>query len=358
MKNIHRQFMEHLQYGERIVLATVVRTSGSTPQKPGSSALFGEKGLIAGTVGGGILEGEVQQIARHVLVSGISDQYYFNLDSDQGEEGAICGGDAEVLIDANPRAGKVAMEAMEQSLSRGNEGNILTVVAKNPGDGRTIKRYWIASGKAPVKPRGLDPELWKSIAALLPDESGPGFREIHLPAEIHSGTWNLFLESFKTLPRLVIAGAGHVGKALAHVASLLDFEITVIDDRKEFACRENIPDADHFVVADIGSSMQELNPGPNTYVVIVTRGHNHDAEALKPCIGSKAAYVGMIGSKHKVAIMKEQFIDQGWATAGQWDGIHTPIGIDIGSKSVQEIAISIAAELVNIRSKILSEHAS
>lgn len=358
MKNIHRQFLEHLQYGEKIVLATVIRTSGSTPQKPGSSALFGEKGLIAGTVGGGILEGEVQQIAQHVLISGISDHYYFNLDADQGEEGAICGGAAEVLVDANPDVSRVAMEAMKVSHSRGGEGELLTVVGKDPGNGSTISRYWIEYGESPSKPAGLDPSLWQSVATLLPAAPGPGFREIDLPADTQPGIWSIFLESFKPLPRLVIAGAGHIGKALAHMASLLNFEITMIDDRKEFASRENIPDADHFIVADIGSAMQELEPGQDTYVVIVTRGHNHDAEALKPCIGSKAAYVGMIGSKHKVAIMKNQFIEQGWATADQWAGIHTPIGIDIGSKSVQEIAISIAAELVKTRSQIISEDAS
>ena len=156
---------------------------------------------------------------------------------------------------------------------------------------------------------------------------------------------------------VVIVGAGHVGRALAHLGALLDFEVTVIDDRAEYANRGNIPDGDQFIVDDIGPSVQQLAPGKDTYIVIVTRGHNHDAEALKPCIGSEAAYIGMIGSKHKVAVMKKQFIEKGWATVEQWSKIHTPIGISIGSKTVQEIAVSIAAELVQVRTQSLSDHA-
>jgi xanthine dehydrogenase accessory factor len=356
MKNIHLQLLELLRSGERIVLATVVRTTGSTPQKPGSSALFGEKGLIAGTVGGGILEGEVQEIAQHVLISEVSDQYYFDLDSGQGEEGAICGGAAEVLVDGNPQQHRQSLEAMELALSRRKEGNMLTMVSSQPGTGRSIERYWIPSDKKPALPRSLDPELRRSLSAHLASGTASGFSEIVHRTRPDSGTWNVFIEPFRPLPRLVIAGAGHVGKALAHLASLLEFEITIIDDRLDYACKENIPDADHFIVADIGSAMRDQKPGPDTYVVIVTRGHHHDGAALKPCIGSGAAYIGMIGSANKVAVLKKKFLDEGWATPDQWAKIHTPIGIPIGSKTVQEIAVSIAAELVSVRSKILSGH--
>ena len=119
---------------------------------------------------------------------------------------------------------------------------------------------------------------------------------------------------------------------------------------------DNIPDADHLIVKDIGLAMADLDYTGDTYIVIATRGHTSDAEALKPCIGSGAAYVGMIGSKHKVAIMKKRFMDSGLATGEQWARIHTPIGISIGSVTVQEIATSIAAQLVSERAKKQSGH--
>jgi xanthine dehydrogenase accessory factor len=148
------------------------------------------------------------------------------------------------------------------------------------------------------------------------------------------------------LPRLVIAGAGHIGRALSHLGRLLDFEVTVIDDRKEYANPVNLPDADHIIVKDIGEAMQEEKKDNNTYIAIVTRGHNHDADALRPCIGSPAAYIGMMGSKKKVAKMHEEFIKNKWATEEKWQKICTPIGLEIGSKTIEEIAVSIAAQLV------------
>ena len=91
--------------------------------------------------------------------------------------------------------------------------------------------------------------------------------------------------------------------------------------------------------------------GSDTYVVIVTRGHQHDADALRACITSGAAYIGMIGSRHKIALMRDRFLEQGWATPDQWDRVFTPIGLEIGSRSVEEIAISIAAQLVQERAR-------
>ena len=358
MKKIHRQLLEYLRSGDPVAVATVIRTAGSTPQKPGSSALFGERGLIAGTVGGGLLEGEVQQIASHNMITGISDKYYFNLDSGQGEDGAICGGEAEVLIDANPGAHLEALEAMERSLEEKSGGYLLTVLGKNPGNGRHVNRFWIPANGADKTPSGMDPQLWQIISVRLEAFQDTGFKEIDLKDEPVSDRYVALLEECKPFPHLVIAGAGHVGKALAHLARFLEFNITVIDDRKEFACREQIPDADHFIVADIGLSIQEIDIGPDTYVVIVTRGHHHDAEALKPCIGSDAAYVGMIGSHRKVSFLRKKFLDQGWATADQWSRIHTPIGIPIGSKTVEEIAISIAAELISVRNQIKPDNAA
>jgi xanthine dehydrogenase accessory factor len=151
------------------------------------------------------------------------------------------------------------------------------------------------------------------------------------------------------LPRLVIAGAGHVGKAVARLGALLDFSVTVIDDRAEFACAANVPEADEVVVGEIGETVASLEPSSADYFVIVTRGHAKDAEVLRAVVRRDAAYVGMIGSRTKIGLMRREFLEKGWATAGEWDRVHAPIGLDIGSKTVEEIAVSIAAELVRVR---------
>jgi xanthine dehydrogenase accessory factor len=186
----------------------------------------------------------------------------------------------------------------------------------------------------------------QEVRNLLSSPASALYKELDLPVPGEKQTAKFFLEPVMPLPRLVIAGAGHIGIALSHLGRLLDFEVTVIDDRKEYANPANLPDADHIIVKDIGEAMKEEKKDNNTYIAIVTRGHSHDAEALKPCIGSTAAYVGMMGSKKKVAKMHEEFIKNKWATEEQWQEICTPIGLEIGSKTIEEIAVSIAAQLV------------
>ncbi|TFH24559.1 MAG: XdhC/CoxI family protein [Bacteroidia bacterium] len=356
MRSIHHKILEQIRSGSGAALATLVRASGSTPQKPGSSALFGEQGLLAGTVGGGILEGEVQHIAESLMISGASDHFYFNLDSDQGSHGAICGGEAEVLIDATPSAHLSVLEKMEKSLSQRKDGYLLTGVSSVHNSGRNIRRYWISGIGHEDLPMDMDPAFKEVIKDHLKDAERYGFIEIDLSTIPHQLEM-AYLEHIKPMPHLIIAGRGHIGKALAHLGSLLEFEVTVVDDRPEFASANHIPDADHLVVRDIGTAMGEIKYGPDTYVVIVTRGHKPDGEALRSCIGSDAAYIGMIGSSHKVGIVKKQFLDEQWATKEQWSAIHTPIGLDIASKTVQEIAISIAAQLVEVRNRKLKADA-
>jgi xanthine dehydrogenase accessory factor len=356
MRSIHQRLLEQIRSGSGAVLATVVRASGSTPQKPGSSALFGELGLLAGTVGGGPLEGEVQHIAESLLISGASDQFYFNLDSEKGTDGAICGGEAEVLLDANPSVHLPILEKMEKSLSLRTDGYLLTGVSRRQDGARAIRRYWISGRNLEDLPPDMGYDFKDLIKGHLKYAERFGFVEMDLSSIPHHVEM-AYLEHFKPLPHLVIAGGGHIGKALAHLGSLLEFEVTVVDDRPEFASVQHIPDADHLVVANIGEAIGKIKTDQDTYFVVVTRGHIQDGEALKACIGSKAAYIGMIGSTRKVGTLKKQFLEEQWATPEQWSAIHAPVGLDIGSKTVQEIAISIAAQLVEVRNKKIMAHA-
>jgi xanthine/CO dehydrogenase XdhC/CoxF family maturation factor len=161
-----------------------------------------------------------------------------------------------------------------------------------------------------------------------------------------------FLESVVPLPQLIIAGAGHVGKALAHMGKLLDFEVTVWDDRPEFANKENLPAADNILCGEMEKALGEIVPSRDTFIVIVTRGHKNDSEVLKHFIRSSAGYIGMMGSRKKVLQVRGHFLKNGWATAEQWEKVYTPIGLPIHSKTVQEIAVSIAAQLVQVRSQL------
>jgi len=337
------KIVELLASGEGLVLATVVETEGSTPQVAGASAVFSAAGLEAGTVGGGVMEARTQAIAGIALQDGRSRLLRFRLDADPADkEGAICGGRASVLVE--PLAGGRAevFGEVSKALRAGASGVLASLVVRVEGDEVEVRREWLPDGTVPqgsaLAAAGLTEDA--AHAALASGRS----RVHRLEKEL------VFLEPVRPLPRLIIAGAGHVGRALAHIARLLDFHVTVIDDRAEFANRDNVPDADALVAGDFGAALRGIPDSPENYFVVVTRGHERDAEALRACLGRPAAYVGMIGSRSKVETMRREFLDKGWATAGEWDRVRAPIGLEIGSKTVEEIAVSIAAELVQVRS--------
>jgi xanthine dehydrogenase accessory factor len=350
MKSIYLQIPFNTPDVSNMVLATVTRTEGSTPQKPGSSALFNRSRLIAGTIGGGVLEGRVQQIAKESLLLKKPVHYTFRLDNSISDgEDALCGGKISILIDPGLSGHISAFEALRKSCEARTPGVLITLVTKRESDKVLINRYWTTDHDRDLIPPELKPVVIPEISSLVSGSDSYDFKELKLPDQGDEPSRLLFLEPVIPPPRLIIAGAGHIGKALSQIAGMLDFEITVIDDRSEFANSENIPHANLIITGDIGNAISQIEKGNDTYIVIVTRGHRDDGNALKACIGSGAAYIGMIGSKNKIALMHKEFISNGWATQSQWDKIFAPIGLDIKSKTVEEIAVSIAAQLVKVK---------
>jgi xanthine dehydrogenase accessory factor len=350
MKNIYLKIPEIKSASQGLVLATVTGSSGSTPQKPGSSALFNRNGLIEGTVGGGIAEGKVTELAKTCSITKESGYLHFLLNQEiTNKEEAICGGELFVLVDADPLSNLPVYEKISESVRERIPGVLITFVTTSPGSQIQINRYWMTKNDHPSLPVTCAEKIESEVTDILSSDGAFDFRKVDLSAPDEAPASVCFLEKVFPAPQLIIAGAGHIGKALSHIGKMLNFDVTVIDDRIEYANKDNLPDADHIIVKNIGEAMQEVPKRPDVFIVIVTRGHSDDANALKPCIGSDAAYVGMIGSKGKVAKMHTEFIKNKWATEEEWGKIFAPVGLDINSKSVEEIAISIAAQLVMIR---------
>jgi xanthine dehydrogenase accessory factor len=350
MKNIYLKLLEIQPSHPGLVIATVMESQGSTPQKPGSSALFDSKGLISGTVGGGVVEGRVQEFALKSSLTKESGYLHFSLSKDTShKEEAICGGKTSVLVDAYPDNHISVFKAVSKSISENTSGVLITMMTIIRETKVLINRYWMTQKSKPPIPAEFMEKIEPEVMSMLSYAGSEDFRkmELSIPGEEPSSIF--FLELLLPPEHLVIAGAGHIGKVVSQLGKMLDFEVTVIDDRSEFANEGNLPDADHIIVRDIGEAMEEIEKDSNTYIVIVTRGHSNDAEALKPCLGSDARYIGMIGSRAKTAKMHKNFVKNNWATEEQWSRIFTPIGLEIGSKTVEEIAVSIAAQLVLVR---------
>ncbi|OFY63928.1 MAG: hypothetical protein A2V64_04715 [Bacteroidetes bacterium RBG_13_43_22] len=352
MKNIYSEILKTEPGSTGLVIATVTESVGSTPQKPGSSALFDSNGLISGTVGGGVVEGQVQKFAQESALSKESGYLHFSLSKDiSHKEEAICGGKISVLIDANPFNHLTVFKAIKQSISENTAGVLITMVTILRETEVLINRYWMTGKSKPPIPVAFMEKIEPEVTNMLSSPGSDDYRKLELSVPGEEPSAIFFLELLLPPGHLVIAGAGHIGKAVSHLGKMLDFEVTVIDDRREFANADNLPDADHIIVRDIGEAMKEIEKNAKTFIVIVTRGHADDAKALKPSIGSEAGYIGMIGSRAKTAKMHRDFVQNKWATEEQWNSIFAPIGLEIGSTTVEEIAVSIAAQLVLVRNK-------
>jgi xanthine dehydrogenase accessory factor len=344
MKNIHRELVERLKNNETIALATIIDTRGSTPQVPGASALFSPAGLITGTLGGGWVEAAAQKKVISAIDTNKTLDAEFSLQAGvDSEAGAICGGEIRILIDTRPSEHLESFEALIQSIEKGRPGVLAAVISPIAAEEVKLARYWIDTQS------GFDDAV--NTRLVLHKEAIEKSSTSGRPGLLQTKEDLLFLEPVSPNPNLIIVGAGHIGKALTHLGSILNFEVTVIDDRPDFANKEMLPDADKIIVDRVEHALLNVPKTSESYFVIVTRGHKHDAEALRQVINSDAAYIGMIGSKRKIALMKEEFLQEGWATSGQYDRVHAPIGIDINSETVEEIAVSIAAELIRERNR-------
>src|SRR2546425_8949621 len=163
-------------------------------------------------------------------------------------------------------------------------------------------------------------------------------------------TLELFIEVLHPEPRLIIAGAGNVAQALARLATQLDFRIVVVDDRRDLADPQVFGDKVQLTFGDIPETIRELEPDEASWLVIVTRGHHLDKDALRAAVESNAAYVGMIGSPSKVKHIFKDLLEEG-VSPERLAQVHAPIGLDLGAETPDEIALSIAAEMLMIRKK-------
>lgn len=342
MKTIYKDLAARIRKKERVALAVILETKGSAPQGAGAAAIFSSSKLVDGTIGGGSLEAHVFRKATEALRKGepLIVSYALKGVAIEGPE-PICGGEVRVLVDPRPQRDDGVFSRLAGSLARGGRGVMATSIAGKQKGSIVLTRDWI-----PAESRSsLDREI---VSAL--EDGRPRLAKVR-----PTGTPNeraeekLFLEPVFPPARLVVAGAGHIGRAVAHLGRLLDFEVMVVDDRREFANKKNIPDADRIICREIGPALRETPLDGNAYIVIVTRGHQKDAEALRACVNSRAGYIGMIGSRSKIAVQRREFIARKWATAEVFDRVHAPIGLPIRSETVQEIAVSIAAELVLAR---------
>src|SRR5213596_2918051 len=248
--------------------------------------------------------------------------------------------------------------AVAEALERGEAAALVTIVAAHGStpqrvgakmlvfaDGRTVGTIGggcyenDACGKARLAIADRKPQL---IHYELSDDFA---QETGL---ICGGQMDVYIEPIEPSPELYVIGAGHVGFHLARLANEVGFRVHVVDDREKFANRDRFPNAVEIVVEDIPAWIARANLAAHAYAVIVTRGHTNDLEAQRALAPRELRYLGLIGSRAKVARIYEQLVEDKMS-ADTLKQVHAPIGLDIGAVTPQEIAVSILAELIAVK---------
>lgn len=360
MRELFEQLVAARQAGRELAYCRLVETRGSTPQKAGAMMLVFADGSQAGTLGGGCVEAEVKRQAFSVMQRGGAEIASFQLDSDYGwDDGLICGGRMRVLIQP---VGQTAPNAAGQGAAEEYFQRAAELAASGAGFTEAILFDGEASG-LPTPASYLIDAQGQPLAALRPAAAPIASPDaLALPPLVEQALRPLnerprpyVARGVAYLPllprcRLVIVGGGHVGQAVGSLAAELDFDVWVIDDRAEIVSAARFPNAQRRLAGSIPELLAGLEIAPSDYCLIVTRGHNHDEEALYHLADRGAAYVGMIGSKRKIRLIFDDLLAEGISPEAI-SRVHAPVGLDIGSQTVPEIAVSICAELVAHRNR-------
>ncbi|HYJ81203.1 MAG TPA: XdhC family protein [Longimicrobiaceae bacterium] len=250
------------------------------------------------------------------------------------------------MSDAAPLDAAAAVHLAHEALAGGPPLVGVTVIeceGAGPAVGARLA-VWVARHAGTLGSAALDAAAVGAARELLAGER-PATRRV----EAGGAACTLYLEPHRAPPSLVIVGAGHIARPLCRVGAMLGFRVTVLDDRPEFATRERFPEAAEVRAADFSAPLRGV-PTAGAWLVLVTRGHKYDFEVLRDVLRrpEPPAYVGMVGSRRRTRAALEQLAQEGVAPE-VLRAIHAPVGLDVGAETPEEIAVSIAAELVRLR---------
>lgn len=369
MSTLTREIVHRLETGDNFVLATIISRNGSAPRTAGAQMIITAEGSISGTIGGGLLEAETMRIAGEVLnTHRVMVKEFLLTGKDAASTDMICGGRQEVLVEYMDAADKDLLAAYKSALHTEETRQLGWWIAQLPNSGDNVIHLprWFISADGTVTARAgasvminlslqshqmgnLDPTLVESEIVMELDKVIFNLGNPREPQVISAGDTRFSIDPLSIYGTVYIFGAGHVSQKLASLTNMVGFRTVVLDDRVEFANQTRFPGADEIIVLkDNQTAFEEIDLDPESYIVIVTRGHLHDQVILKQALKTKAVYIGMIGSKRKREEIYRSLEAEGISKASL-EAVHSPIGLQIGAESPEEIAVSITAELIQAR---------
>ena len=306
MNGIFTTLLYEMEKHHDTVLCTIIADSGSTPRGKGAQMLAGDAGLLSGTIGGGAVEGGAIALGQTLLRERRSAVHEYKLRHNDGEDiGMVCGGDVTVHLQFIAAGDPVWKELAGSVLHR--------IALRQPG-----------------------------ALVLALDGGAPALRDVPETDSAHIAL---------PLPigeRAILFGGGHCSLALCPLLTTVGFRVTVVDDRPELVTKERFPTADAVICCDLDRVTETVPIGEEDYVVVMTNGHSHDFAVQEQVLRGKYAYIGVIGSRAKTASVNARLREAGISEAAI-ASVHTPIGTAIKAVTPEEIAVSIAGEMICVR---------
>jgi xanthine dehydrogenase accessory factor len=338
MRDVLHDLDAAIRNRQAVAYTALVETRGSTPQKPGATMLVFPDGSQTGTLGGGCVEAEVKRRSLFLLDKGRAEIVTFHLDDNYGwDDGLICGGRMKMLVDpVRPGDDVGYYDALSSRVSEGKGFTEAVVLDPQPSEGGTTADRWLVDESGAVAAhRGSD---------VLPDHLLANLKPLSLRPRAYVSGGISYLPRLHRV-RLVVIGGGHVGQKVAEMANDADFDVWIVDDREQYCNAERFPFAKRLLLGPLEKTLGELAVDEETFCIIVTRGHHHDEEALSLLAKSPAGFLGMIGSHRKIRLIFDDLLRDGIPREAL-QRVHAPLGLNIGSQTVPEIAVSIVAELI------------
>jgi xanthine dehydrogenase accessory factor len=340
MKQLYHEMADLAVRGESFVLANVIGCNGSVPRSLGAKMIVRQDGTTLGTIGGGALEAQVEQLAGVVQKNhrAMVRDFEFNGKNATTNE-AICGGQVEILVEwldvSDPTLAKLLMNLSAAAA----ENRKIWWVTSLPTDGFISTHVLVRKDGTlmGLLPPGLSPE---NVIAT------------HQPVRVLFEEKPYFVDPLDNTGTVYIFGAGLVSQSVAAFNKAAGFWTVVLDDRVDIVSSQRFPTADQLIVLDTFSdAFSRIEVDLDSFLVLVTRGHLLDRNVLAQALRTSAGYIGMMGSHRKCELIFDELRKQGFSD-GDIQRVHAPIGIDIDAETPEEIGISIAAEMIQVRAKM------
>jgi xanthine dehydrogenase accessory factor len=341
-----RVICDLLEKDSPLVLASIVTLQGSSPRHNGAKMVVAANGKSYGTIGGSLLEATSIKEAWTAIAGAKSRLLDFNLNGkDANSMGMICGGKTTVLLDyiAATAANRNFFQKWQEAVQGSRDFYFVTHLKHTKNSMKVIAHSFVFETGEFESTGKIDEEDIERLKSEL--------KHVNITTIIENQENRMVVDPIRKVISVYLFGAGHVAVPTAHIAALTGFRTVVLDDRAEYASNERFPNVSSVrVLSSFNKALEGLEIDNDSYIVIITRGHQFDREVLEQALKSKAGYIGMISSRRKRDTIYQALLEKGVSQA-ELDKVHSPIGIPIGGETPEEIAVSIVAELISERSK-------